>query len=172
MVLRSGKLKFSSVQELSNYLKNPALNSSIFSNELIRKRVATQMSKAVQEVVYNAYLPEQYVRRGKDGGLGDPENVRITEVKVIGNSVRIYINNITQGQDRFIPIYGRQVDSLDGQYIAETINDGIENDWILSGEWSKARPFIQKTIDNIRANPQPLINAIKTAYRQAGFSVR
>lgn len=166
------KLQFKNLQELSKYLKNPVLNSSIFSNEQIRQRVATQMSKAVQEVVYNAYTPEEYVRRGRDGGLADPDNVRITKVEVIGNRIIVSINNLTKGQDRYIPIYGKQVDSLNNQYIAETINEGIESNWYLSGEWSKARPFIQKTIENIKANPQPLINAIKSAYRKAGFKVR
>ena len=165
-------LKFTNLKQLTDYIKDPQTNYIVFSNENIRRRVATVMSRAVQEVVYNAYLPVEYKRRGKDGGLGDERNVQITDVKVIGNRVVVSINNVTKGQNRFIPIYGRQRDSLDGQYISDTINEGIESNWYATGEWSKARPFIQRTIENIRANPQPLVNAIKTAYRQAGFKVR
>lgn len=166
------KLQFKTLEEAKKYLTSKGLNEQIFKNENVRKRIATQMSKAVKKVVYNEYLPTQYVRRGDKGGLSDPNNLAFSHIDILGDKISINFVNITMGQRTQTPIYGRSRDSLDGKFITDTINDGLIENWYYEGEWSKPRPFIDETIKNIRANPQPLVNAIKAAYRQAGFTVR
>lgn len=166
------KLQFSNLQDLQSYLKSPDLVNRVFTTERVRKLVAREVSKSVEEVVYKAYTPKLYTRRGKNGGLADPENVRFSKVEIIGDRISIFLENTTQGQTQFIPIYSNGIDSLNGKEITDTIERGIESNWYRTGEWSKPRPFIQRTIENIKANPQPLVNAIKTGFRQAGISVR
>lgn len=165
-------VQFKDLAHLQRYLEKNA--SKILNDKGIEKVLAQAMSEAVKEVVYNHYSPTTYTRREDDGGLSDARNMHITKVEVRNGKVSILFENLTQGQTHFTPIYTYNTDSQYGRFITDVVNDGYQNqgDWYRQGVWSEARPFVQETIARIVANPQPLIDAIKNAYRKAGFNVK
>lgn len=163
-------VQFKDLNHLQRYFENNA--KQIFKDKGIEKVLAKEMSKAVQDVVYRHYIPVEYLRRGNDGGLSDVRNMKITKVEVDNGKVRVLFENLTLGQGHFSPVYEHDYDSLRGQFITDTIEDGITENWYRTGKWSEARPFIQITIQRIKANPLPLINAIKSAYRKLGFEIK
>ena len=167
-------VQFKDLNQLQRYLERGDIINTIFKDKGIENVLAKEMSKAVQDVVYRRYMPVEYLRRGNDGGLSDVRNMKITKVEVVGGKVRVLFENLTLGQGHFSPIYEHDYDSLRGQFITDVINDGdIDgNSWYRHGAWSEARPFIQATIERIQANPVPLTNAIKNAYRKLGFEIR
>lgn len=59
--------------------------------------VRRKMVKAVERDVYGAYNPLMYTRRGKSGGLSDPENVqgRVSNLDLNG-AFQYSISNITR----------------------------------------------------------------------------
>lgn len=166
------KLQFASLEYLQRYLERGDIINSVFRDKKIQQALANEMSKAVHNVVYAKYIPQQYVRRGNSGGLSDTRNMHITKVEVRDGKVVILFENLTQGQTTYLPIYEQPIDSLHGQFITDTISDGIGDNWYIEGRWSQSRPFIQETIRNIKANPQPLINAIKSSYKKIGFNIK
>jgi len=170
-------MQFTSLEHLQRYLESNA--SKILNNTGIEDVLADFMSDAVKEVVYENYTPSQYIRREDDGGLSDVRNMHITNVEVKGGKVSILFENLTTGQTSFLPIYNHNLDSLHGKFISETIEKGIKDNWYrpdVTDDYgrrpSDPRPFVEETIDMIRRNPQPLIEAIKRAYKKAGFQVR
>ena len=163
-------VQFKDLNHLQRYLENNA--NQIFKDKGIEKVLAKEMSKAVQDIVYRHYIPVEYLRRGNDGGLSDVRNMKITKVEVDNGKVRVLFENLTLGQGHFSPIYEHDYDSLKGDFITDTIEDGISENWYRTGKWSEARPFVKTTIERIQANPLPLVNAIKSAYRKLGFEVR
>lgn len=169
--------QFKDLAHLQRYLEKNA--SKILNDKGIEKVLAQAMSEEVKKVVYENYTPRAYIRREDDGGLSDTRNMHITKVEVKNGKVSILFENLTQGQTRFIPIYEQPLDSLYGHFIADTINDGLRNNWYDPDATDKygrvvstPRPFVQETIARIVANPQPLINAIRNAYKKAGFNVK
>ncbi|MCL1696258.1 MULTISPECIES: hypothetical protein [unclassified Lysinibacillus] len=165
-------VKFKDPNHLLRYLERGDIISTVFKNKSIENVLAKEMSKAVQDVVYRRYIPTEYLRRGNDGGLSDVRNMKITRVEVDNGKVRVLFENLTLGQGQFSPIYEHDYDSLRGQFITDTIEDGITENWYRTGKWSEARPFVQETISRIQANPLPLINSIKSAYKKLGFEVK
>lgn len=163
-------VQFKDLNQLQRYLESNA--NKIFNDQGIEKVLASTMSQAVYDVVYGHYVPVEYRRRRNNGGLGDVRNMKITKVEVINGKVRVLFENLTLGQGHFSPIYEHDYDSLQGQFITDTINDGLDENWYRTGKWSEARPFVQETIKRIEANPIYLINAIKSAYRRLGFEVK
>jgi len=165
-------VQFKDLNQLQRYLERGDIINTIFRDKNIEKVLAKEMSKSVRDVVYARYTPKQYNRRGDDGGLSDMRNMHITKVEIVNGKVRILFENLTMGQTHFSPIYEHDYDSMRGQFITDTIEDGISENWYRQGVWSNARPYVQKTIERIQANPTPLINAIKSAYRKIGFEVK
>ena len=56
-----------------------------------------KMQEAVQEVVYDAYQPTQYKRRGEDGGLKDPRNFNLQMFYDRDGSIVVFMKNMTTG---------------------------------------------------------------------------
>lgn len=167
-------VQFKDLEQLQRYLERGDIINTVFKDKRIQQVLAKEMSKAVRDVVYAKYTPKQYIRRGDDGGLSDIRNMHITKVEVDGGKVRVLFENLTMGQTRYLPIYEHDYDSKHGQFITDIIVDGAPNanDWYRRGVWSESRPFVQTTIERIQANPTPLINSIKSAYRKIGFEIR
>jgi len=163
-------VQFKDLNHLQRYLENNA--NQIFKDKGIEKVLAKEMSKAVQDIVYRHYIPVEYLRRGNDGGLSDIRNMKITKVEVDNGKVRVLFENLTLGQGHFSPVYEHDYDSLRGQFITDTIVDGIDENWYRTGKWSESRDFVKKTIEALRANPSHLIEAIKSAYKKAGFEIK
>lgn len=162
--------KFYNLKHLQQYLERNA--NQVFSDKKIESILAKTMTQAVYDVVYSKYMPIEYKRRRNDGGLSDVRNMKITKVEVKNGKVTVLFENLTKGQTHYTPIYTYNVDSKNNEFITDTINDGISEDWYQQGRWSQARPFVQETIARIEANPSYLIEAIKSSYRKLGFEVR
>jgi len=165
-------VQFKDLDQLQQYLERGDIIDSVFRDKNIEKVLAKEMSKAVRDVVYARYAPKQYTRRGDDGGLSDIRNMYITKVEVNGGKVRVLFENLTMGQTRYLPIYEHDYDSKHGQFITDTIEDGISENWYRQGKWSERRKFVQETIARIEANPIHLIKAIEDSYKKLGFSIR
>jgi len=166
------KIQFKDLNQIQRYLERNA--KQVFSDKRIESVLAKTMSQSVYDVVYGKYIPVEYKRRRNDGGLSDVRNMKITKVEVKNGTVRILFENLTKGQTHYTPIYEQPIDSLNGQFITDVINDGDFNgdNWYRQGKWNEARPFVQETIRRIEANPTYLIEAIKNAYKKLGFEVR
>ena len=169
--------KFKDLASLEAYLQKNIHHVMNRSAELERV-LASTMSNAVYDVVYKAYTPEVYQRRGDEdgsgvgGGLADERNMYITSVEVVDGSVRLVFENLTQGNEDFIPIYGQPQDSLHGKFITDTIVEGIAANWYETGEWSNPRDFVGETAKRLRDSPAELVQAIKNGLIAKGFSVK
>lgn len=119
------------------------------------------MSQAVYETVYGHYIPHEYKRRRGQGGLGDTRLMQITDAILKDGKFHIIFQNLAKGND-----------TLNGEYLAETIENGIKENWEKTGVWSEPRPFIQDTYRKILENPQPLMDAVKKAFVKCGFKVK
>jgi len=163
-------VQFNDLDQLQRYLERNS--NQVFNDKNIEKVLAVTMSQAVYDVVYSRYVPVEYKRRRNSGGLSDVRNMKITRVEVKNGKVVVLFENLTLGQGHFTPIYEQSQDSMYGQFITDTIEDGISDNWYRKGKWSESRKFVQETIARIEANPTYLINAIKNAYKKLGFEVR
>lgn len=164
-------MQFKDLNSLQKFLER---NSPfIMRNGEIKNALAKIMQKAVHDVVYDYYTPTAYIRLGDKGGLSDPRNMHITKVEIKNGVLQILFENLRAGQVHYIPIYGQDIDSLHGKFIVDTIENGFRDNWYdPDGPWSDARPFVKETIKRIHDNPTHLINAIKLAYKNAGFIVK
>lgn len=172
--------QFKSLKEIEEYMTSKKVRNLVFRDEGIRQVLAHEMSEAVKDVVYANYTPKKYERRGdENGGLSAQENMHVTNVEIFIGDIVVFFENLTMGQRHKKPIYDERIDSLDGQFITDTIVEGIENNWYYPEETDKfgrvpsdPRDFITETINNIKANPAPLIKAIKRAYKKVGFDIK
>lgn len=165
-------MQFKSLAEIQKFLERSDIVESVFKDPRVVEILRDEMQKAVNKVVYQSYKPKQYTRRKDDGGLSDKRNMHVTKVEIVNGTVRVLFENLTQGQNKYIPIYQQSVDSLNGQFITDTITEYRPENWIRDGVWTQPRDFLTETVNNIKANPQPLINAIKSAYVKIGFKVK
>lgn len=165
-------MQFKSLDHLQRFLEKNA--PSILGSKEVEKILALTMRQSVYEVVYGHYVPVRYERLRDRGGLSDPRNMHITQVEVKDGVVRILFENLRASQTHFQLIYQNQhvYEKLHGKFIVDTIEEGIEADWYETGKWSEARPFVADTVRRIKADPSYLINAIKSAYRKAGFHIK
>lgn len=155
--------KFTTLDGIEKYLQKN-IYEILFKSGEIERIMAEEMSQAVVDVVYAAYDPESYERRGDDGGLSDIRNMQITEVYLEGNDIKLSFENLTKGND-----------SLRGDYLGDLIEFGegyAGKHWNSIGEWSSPRGFAEETANRLRSNPTQLLNALRKALMSKGFSVR
>ena len=153
---------FRNLKELEKYVKDTIPNQ-IMKDGKVESLLKTSMRQAVQEVVYDVYLPEHYKRRGANGGLLDMNAMQITDVLMDGKNFKMIFENLAQGNDN---------DTLSGDFLTDTIEEGLEHNWQKTGVWSQPRPFVATTMGRIKSNPKPLIDAIKSSFIKAGFKVK
>lgn len=116
--------------------------------------------KHVEDDVFSVYQPKIYERR-RHGGISDSDNI-IGEVK----DMQLEVDNITQFNDN----YGTYNHGLG---LAELINDGEHRggyyyDYI--GEFTKPRPFLDNTIDEIE-NGNSVENALEKGLKRRKYDV-
>lgn len=127
----------------------------------VRSVVAKTVSEKVESEVYEKYSPEEYKRRGLRDGLADPDNVEITSIQSSGNKIQVILENLTMGDD-----------SMKGEVITDTIEEGIEEDWNNpDGVWSEPRPFMEVANEELK-NSGELNDAVKRALRKGGLQVK
>lgn len=152
---------FRSLKVLNAYmLKN--LPDVLRDSMELERELSTIMAQAVVDVVYGAYDPHMYERRTNGESLSDPRSMAITDVIVESNGqVRVVFENLAKGAD-----------TLEDEFLVDTIEEGIEANWMKSGEWSKPRPFVSETAERIRQNPSTVVNAVKQGLREKGFTIK
>ena len=152
--------RFKSVQSLANHITN-ASKGGMLNNRALERELAKRMSRAVEEHVYAVYEPKAYVRRKKDGGLSDERNMQITNIGIENNKLVVHFENLTKGND-----------NLKDTTTADLIEGGEGTNgkqWASTGEWSKPRPFVAPLQQQLNANPQVLLKAIKQDLMSKGF---
>ena len=153
--------KFKDLKSLETYLQKNIQQVMNKSAELERA-LAETMSSAVFDVVYKSHEPEQYVRRGDEGGLSDTRNMEIVSVEVVNGGVQLVFENLTEG-----------VDNLKGKFITDTIVEGIKENWNYAGSpYSDPRDFVAETAKRLRDNPTELAQALRNGLISKGFIVK
>lgn len=157
----SKKTTFTNLADLEKYIKNQ-FASTIWMNQGIKEVIADEMSQAVEDIVYTAHEPETYKRRKNNDGLSDVRNVEITYIKPVNEGVYVVIENLTEGND-----------SLEGQFITDLIEEGGTTGWDDPyGVWTEPRPFVEVTVNRIKANPTRLTDEVKKSLRAIGLNVK
>lgn len=153
--------QFKDLSSLEKYLTQ--VIGEISSNSMdLEDKMSETMREAVIDIVYNAYSPTQYKRRGDDGGLSDTDNMIITSADMRNGKVLLTFENITSG-----------VDTLAGKRLDETINDGIKDNWANSnGSWSEPRRFIEETRERLQQKSGELADELRKELQRAGFKTR
>lgn len=141
---------------------------STFADAMSRSKdiddvLASAMSQAVYDVVYNHFEPELYVRRKDMGGLSDPLQMGITQFGIYDDGrAFIVFENLAEGDD-----------NLQGETLTDTIVEGIESNWSKKdGPWTDPRDFVRETAVRLRENPKDLLNAFRKALIEYGLNVR
>ena len=153
--------QFKDLSSLEKYLTQ--VIGEISSNSMdLEDKMSETMREAVIDIVYNAYSPTQYKRRGDDGGLSDTDNMIITSADMRNGKVLLTFENITSG-----------VDTLAGKRLDETINDGIKGNWANpNGSWSEPRRFIEETRERLQQKSGELARELEKELKRAGFKTR
>jgi|SRR6185312_17364792 len=152
--------KFTTYSQIQDYLEKNALQIMSRSGDLERV-LANALADMAWQYVYDAYTPEKYNRREDEGGLVDQRNFAITDFKIEDGKALIVFENLTQGND-----------NLKEVYLSDTIEEGIEANWNKTGEWSESRPYVAKTIEMLKENPDSMIRAIKQGFIEKGFILK
>lgn len=153
--------KFTNVNDLLKHVQQLAA-SSLANSANVERVVADEISQAVWDVVYTAYDPEFYERRGDEGGLSDVRNVEIVDFGVRDGQVFVRFENLTQGDD-----------SLSTVFLTDTIEEGIKENWSNpDGPWSEPRAFMAEASRRLNENPGELKDAIRKSLIERGLKVK
>ena len=152
--------QFRNLKELEKYIINN-IPEKIMQSRDVENLLKKEMHQAVYDIVYAFYEPKTYERRADNGGLSDMRTMEITDAIVKGKTFTMIFQNLAEGND-----------TLDGELLTPTIINGIKDNWEREGVWSEPRDFVYETVNNIIANPKPLIDAVKKAFVKCGFKVK
>lgn len=155
------KTTFTDLAKLEKYIQTQFANN-VWKNQGIKDVIAEEMSQAVVDIVYTAYEPTQYERRRDDDGLSDVRNVEITYIDTVPNGVSVIVENLTEGED-----------SMQGKFITDLIEEGGIKEWNNpNGVWTEPRPFVEETINRLKANPTKLTDEVKQTLKNIGLDVK
>lgn len=150
-------LKFATLEELEFYIEE-AINIAMESN--VSQEVAKLLKDNTKKVVYDAYEPSYYVRRGENGGLLDENNIQKTIDKT---SHTLTMENIAKPKK--LNAFDNPSTSL--AYLIEYGRvPNIFNDQIYP--WMFPRPFIRKTISDLQ-NGNVITKAMTNGLRANGI---
>ena len=128
---------FKSLKQLEKYAKQKV--ESAVKSPLVDAVFSQAMQDSVEVEVYSYYQAQEYQNRYDKGGLSDMSNMQFTSHKTNGNTVVSNFENLTVG-----------VDSMNGQYISEVIENGSTTAWATpDGAWADPRPFTKATADRL-----------------------
>lgn len=153
-------MKANSLEELAKLLE-PQLFDIIGADDTLRQLIGHSVSNSVEQNVYPMHTPQQYKRRGVNGGLADPDNVVRTGIGKANSKIQMIYENITEG-----------VDTLKGEELTDTIEEGIRENWTNpNGAWSEPRPFIEPAIEELKGSNK-LNNQLRTILKQSGLDIK
>ena len=131
--------------------------------------IQVEEAETIKEVVYGAYTPKLYRRRGDMDGFGDPYNL---EAKVKDGTLRV--RNVTN------PNPGGTLNDdrvTTGKYLDKLIEYGHGSsggfyDFPKAGaNFMKPRPFIEKTLEHLRQN-KAYVDALKDGLKRLGIKTK
>lgn len=138
------------------------IHKVVSKNPAMERILADSMSLAVHDVVYDYYEPYSYERRKNEGGLSDTRNMEIASVTIENGKVKLVMENRTLGND-----------SMANQFISDTIIDGISANWDNpNGRWTDKRDYISHSMNELRNNPQELVEILKAGLISRGLKVK
>jgi len=144
-------MTFKNIKSLEKHLKNKINNALL--NE-VADTIKDTESEQVDKIVYS-YPNKYYRRRGSHGGgLGDITNMTS---EMVDDGV-LAVKNRTPPN----PYYSH--DALNGEFIDYAVEYGVDYDFLNPG----ARPFIERTKDELRSNGE-LVNAMKKGLKRQGI---
>jgi len=127
----------------------------------VKDVVVSKLKEHMQKDVYATYTPHEYQRRMDDGGLIDPKNIEHT---VNENMLRVYPTAPIEGPR--IPGYEPAPGKTN---LAKIIERGARNPWNRkSYRWTKPRPFVKNTQEELRKNPRPIVEALANQVAAGG----
>ena len=85
------------IQAFHKEIKDKFYNDLLETLQECKQYFIEKMQEAVQEAVYDAYTPTQYVRRGEDGGLKDARNFDLQIFFDRDGSIVVFMKNMTTG---------------------------------------------------------------------------
>lgn len=136
---------------------NKRINNAL-NDDVVYETVKNQMIATTYEEVYDVYSPKKYKRRGENGGLLDENNI----VKTLNRKTHtLKLKNITRGNEKFTPTDG---------YLAGIIEKGQGYHYKFDYN-GKPRPFIQKTIENLKNNKLH-IHALRIGLKNQNLNVK
>lgn len=153
-------MQYSDLKSMEKALTQQILKDT-GKNDKLQKVVAKEVSDKAQTEVYDKFTPYYYQRRGKRGGLADPENVERTFIGMSGNKIKLVYENTTEG-----------VDTLQEQSLTDVIEEGQREAWSNpEGVWSLPRPFIEPAIQELK-DSDVLRNELVSILRESGLDVK
>lgn len=134
--------------------------------------VRNEEAATIQEVVYGVYTPHRYRRRGKNGGLGDADNIQIKGGTAKGG--RLAVVNTTPpnpggcGRTGMVTV-DKSLPSLveHGQGYHGHAYDFAQS----GGDYLSPRPFTAKTVERLKES-KAHITALKDGLRRQGVKVK
>lgn len=135
------------------------------------EEVRDEESATIFSVVYKAYTPRIYRRRGEYGGLGDPYNIEIKGGAASGGVLTVV--NMTD------PNPGGVIDQsrvTTGKNLPELVEHGdgykfYRYDFPSKGKYMGARPFTAETIEHLKES-KAHITALRKGLRRQGVNVK
>lgn len=129
---------FDSIESIFEYIQNEC--EKLVQNEILYETKSV-MCETIQEVVYDAYIPNMYQRRYEQGGLVDRDNIIINEIKKDSRRLTANIINDTPRNNEFVSFD-------DPRTLDEIIEYGVRHD-VLAEPYQLPRPFIQETTNKL-----------------------
>lgn len=116
----------------------------------VAREVKLEEQFAISDVVYDAYKPTMYERRGDLTGMGDINNITHT-VKRTGTTVTLSVRNETDPNPGGVRDSGRvTTDKNLSELIEYGHGKGGFYDFPGSDAYMKPRPFTKETIERLR----------------------
>lgn len=136
----------------------------------VAKVVMEAQQAAIQETVYGAYSPKEYIRRGEGGGLASASNIQNT-----GSGLTVVVQNFTQPSEQ-----GNTPDNPNpwGEFtttdkdLPATVEFGGGYDYTHGGGgFMEPRPFVEATVERLASTKQHLFT-LAEGLSAMGYQVR
>lgn len=132
------KNEFDSIEYLLYQFQKDVVGKTI---PKVQNKIKKIHKDVIDEVVFNPYQPEFYMRR-EQGGLNDEDNMKVDYIQN-GDNFEVTLENITKGNKHY-----SYADGYASGYIADIIEEGVGYGYGLNSKIG-ARPFIEATQNTI-----------------------
>lgn len=137
---------FKNLDEVMSYLEK-TINTAL--DEMADEAIAWVQDE-IQQTVYATYAPKEYIRKGENGGLTDPQNI------------------MTNVNDKQLTIASIRMD--DGKNVSYTVHSGSGYDYPVPERLLEGRPFITVLKEKMMRDKRH-VNSMKKSLKRAGFEI-